>query len=115
MEFDGVFIPDTMDAGFVIEAFEPDVTVSEGGFAGFDEYFGPRFCITQHQENGGGRVFMHESSVMGRDMNVEYADPFVREHFVMPGFLADLDLGVACGGKTDEREEEKDGLAHAAS
>ena len=45
VEFDGVFIPYAVDAGSVLEAFEPDVAVGEGGFAGFDEDLGACFCI----------------------------------------------------------------------
>lgn len=114
VEFDGVFVPDAMDAGGVVEAFEPDVAVGEGGFARFDEDLGAGFRIAQHEKDGGGGVFVHEGGVVRRDVDVEHADIFVLQHFVVTGFLAYLDLGVAGGGEGRECEEEKDGLAHAA-
>ena len=49
---------------------------------------------------------MHEGRIVRWDVDIEYADPFVVEHFVMPGFLADLDLGIAGSGQADDGEKE---------
>jgi hypothetical protein len=111
MEFDGVLIPDAVDARLVLEAFEPDVAGGEGGLAGFDKDLGAGFSIAQHDENAGSRVLMHQRGVMGRDMDVEDADPFIGEELVMTGLFADLDLGSGGNGQ-NKADEEKDGLAH---
>lgn len=111
VELDGVLIPDAMDAGFVLEAFEPDIAVGEGRFAGFDEDLGAGAGITQHDEDGWRRMFVHLRRIVRRDVDVEDADPFIGEDLVMEGLVADLDLGTGCEGQ-EEAGEKEDRLAH---
>lgn len=98
VEFDGVFIPDAVDAGFGLEAFEPDIALGEGGFAGFDKGLGPGLCAAKHDEDGGRGVLVEQGSVVGRDVDVEDADPFVRKEFVVARLFAHLDRDLGAGG-----------------
>ena len=111
MEFHGIGIPDAVDPGFVVETFEPNITIGGGRFARFDEYFGAGLGVAQYDENGGCRVFVEEGCVVRWDMDVEDADVFVFQHLMMPGLLAHLDLGRAPSGKDDECQEKED-LVH---
>ena len=115
VEFHGIFIPDAVDTGFVIKSFEPDVAVGEGGFARFDKGLRARFRLTEDEKDRRGRMLVHEGSIVGWDVDVQYADPFILEYFMMSWLLAHLDLCVAGGRQPGDQQKEKGRLAQGAN
>jgi ferritin-like metal-binding protein YciE len=57
-------------------------------------------------------MFVDERSIVGRNMYIEDAHPFVLEYIVMTGLLADLDLGGAVKGEEHGQYQEKNVIAH---
>src|SRR5258708_13339549 len=90
MEVNRILVPYPVNTGGVIKLFVPDSLLAKGFMAGFDEGRGAALRITKDYKNRWRRMFVYQRSIMRRDVNIQYPDPFVLKNFMMPWLLADL-------------------------
>jgi ferritin-like metal-binding protein YciE len=57
-------------------------------------------------------MFVHERGIMGWNMHIEDTHPFIFEHLMMTGFLADLDLSAGVKSKDRRDYEKKEVITH---